>query len=148
MYGAFGEDNEYLILPTQTEEGENPQTIETECGLLISPVASADVILTGPDGVRVVFDAVYGRLPNGVVVVAVIDNEDVFPANDDELDLKITLDPFIAEDDFHEVDHVTAVALVSDHCELCGFDCGGDLEEGDDTDLDPETDIEELDDDK
>lgn len=104
---------------THVEDPRAEKRIKTEFGI-VAPVALAEVIVY--DGHRVVFDAQYGALPNGAIVVMVADVDGAFVFND-EIAVQIIFHAF-ANDDEDWVAKI-GLALVGKECPCCGGDTTG-----------------------
>ena len=130
------------ILLTDTEDDARVQLITLKCGIQVSPVTSAEVIVYDV-AARIVFDADYGLLPNGDVVVSIRDSHEVFPT-EDTIELKLVFGPY-SEFEEHTVLIGKFTKIPADECPLCGPGVCGEEESEDSEDEDSEDSEDEPD---
>src|SRR5262249_24952604 len=96
LRGTGRKSSAITILPSAEADDAPGRQVRTPCGVVVSPVAKGEVILYQDDGVRLVFTADYGSLPNSDLVVCVRDEAGVFPAPEgaEEVALRVLLDPY------------------------------------------------------
>lgn len=111
-----------VLITIDADEGVPLRKIETPCDVVISPAAPAQVILREEDGRDLVFDAAYGSLPDGAVVVAVKNDSGTFPEAT-SLRVRVILDPYQAGDEPFVLD--ADPEAWADGCPICGK-LGGD----------------------
>lgn len=98
MYAAATEKNEYLLEFVDIDPLSMPTEIEFS-DMVLSPLQAGVVILHGPDGYLQADYAVYGRLPNGVIFVAVMAEPYDADLYDLGFNIQVVLDPFTEYDD-------------------------------------------------
>jgi hypothetical protein len=118
----FDPSRRIALVLLDVEDGTSLHEIKTECGITVSPVAPAELIVYVSDShCKVVFEAVYGALPDGTLVVAAKNGSDAFPCplSEPDLKVKLILDPYQAKCD--DVDVVEPkLVLWMGGCPLCG----------------------------
>src|SRR4051812_23650617 len=97
IYEFFDEDHHVLLMMDEREDGYEADSIVTPAGVTIMPVARADVIVSLPDGPRLVYEANYGSLPNGALVVMVRNSSGTFP-EEATVEARIVFEPYDPED--------------------------------------------------
>jgi hypothetical protein len=109
MYGAQGDGCDLYLTSIEGWEGEDlPLAVEFDDGLILSPLCPAQVIFFTPESQSLnVAEAVYGCLPNGEVIVVLINDlvPDEAIDTDNTVGARVILDPFTDEDD-HVVEDV------------------------------------------
>ncbi|MDA4133384.1 MAG: hypothetical protein OK454_09730 [Thaumarchaeota archaeon] len=132
----FDASRRIALVLLDVEDGTSLHEIKTECGITVSPVAPAELIVYVSDSqCKVVFGAVYGSLPDGTLVVAAKNGSDAFPCplSEPDLKVKLILDPYQAKCD--DVDVVEPkLALWMDGCPICGKLTNEDVDEFEDDD--------------
>jgi len=138
----FDPEVDVALLVLDAEEGKPLRKIETPCGVVISPAAHAHVILCQEDDRDLVYDAAYGSLPDGTIVVAVKNDSGTFPEGT-SVNVRLILDPYQQGDEPWVLD-ASPVAW-ADGCPICGGLGGEDLEDEDPDDegWDPDDDGED-----
>lgn len=118
MYFEYiGESCRVVAFTIDVEDDDDIKKLETPCGITVSPLGTAELIVHNDDGTRIVFDAVTGMLPNYTTVVAIKDSDGAFPDGDSH-DIRIVFDPFTPVDG-PRIERFK-VTLVTDPCPLCG----------------------------
>jgi hypothetical protein len=82
------------IITLDVAEGTDLERIKTPCGVVVSPAAPAEVILRDESCRDLVYDASYGQLPDGTIVVAVHDDSGTFPLDQDQVRVRVVLDAY------------------------------------------------------
>lgn len=99
MYSASGVSKKFLLDFIDNEEHEGIKSLYIGKDVNVSPLAEAQVLLFSAEGNVLVYNAVYGCLPNGTVTIGVLD--DPFPVDwyiDSSYNVRIILDPFDTND--------------------------------------------------
>jgi len=99
-------------------EDARPKRIATECGVNISPVAPAQVIVFDPTGSDIAYPAVHGCLPDGFHVIGVLNGDGAFPDTVGRLDIRIIFDPHQKSDEPWVLD--AHPVIWADGCPICG----------------------------
>lgn len=128
------------VIPLDVAEGSRPKQIETPCGVIVSPVVPAQVIVRDRDLPPIVFDAVHGKLPDGSSVIGILNESGAWRDTAEELTVRIISDPYQKSDCHHVFD--TEVVIWTGGCPICGDVTVEDLDA-----FDPPADEDEDDDD-
>lgn len=110
-----------VLILMDVEDGTNLDAIETECEVTVSPAKPAEVIVyLSESHCKVVFEASYGALPDGTVVIAVKNGSGAFPTTDIEpkLKVKILLNPYQVADPVDVIE--PRLVLWLGGCPICG----------------------------
>lgn len=116
FYLYEGDDARVVLYTINVQDDEKMAALETECGLTVSPISPAEVIMYD-GGAKIVFNAYTGMLPNYTTIVAIKDDQGMLD-NAKTLDVKLIMEPFTSGD-MTRVERIQA-DLVIEPCPLCG----------------------------
>jgi hypothetical protein len=126
-----------VLVVLDVAEGATLKRINTPCGVVIAPASHAQVILSQDDLKDMVYDAAYGQLPDGTIVVGVKNDSGTFPEDEMSLKVRVVLDPYQSKCAGPEVVDPKLVAW-GGGCPVCGDltpdDFGASPDEDDDFD--------------
>ena len=118
----FDASRRIVLVLLDVEDGTEVPEIKTECGVTVAPIPRAEVIVYLSDShCKVVFEAVYGALPDGTLVVAAKNGSDAFPnpLSEPDLKTKILLNPYQVVCDAVDVIEPKLVLWMGG-CPICG----------------------------